>query len=219
MTQTGNFVAAARLLWMLLEEKPQYRRLWLARVERDRDSDINLAAVSRVLSEYLWEAGERPDTDLDLPRDIKDRVRRALTGQYLTAETLNWFVRAFEMTDDDEESLWATYTRRSLDRGISHTMVAPRPMAKPQRHRTLALFERYIIDPAGRLRERHTYHVILAMEDGVDSYMFNHEADVDAIRVAHQGRVGGHYEYGGGLQADEILIGRTLRKGESASIE
>ena len=76
------------------------------------------------------------------------------------------------------------------------TILQPRPMARPQGHWTLSLFERYRLASDGTLAERHTWHTIAAREAGMTSYFFNHEPSASGIEVVHGGRLGRHYEYG-----------------------
>jgi len=91
----SDLTETAAYLHELLVRPGKYRTLWEQRVDRPSELSINEAAVARVLAEYLWESGERPDTDTDLPRRLRDRVSRALTASSLSAETLRWFVKAF----------------------------------------------------------------------------------------------------------------------------
>lgn len=63
------------------------------------------AAVCRALACHLWDAGERPDSDTELPRRLRDLVSRALAGRVLTRRTLMWFVEAFTMRGADRDAL------------------------------------------------------------------------------------------------------------------
>lgn len=72
---------------------------------RRTSEGINNAAVARVIAEYLWESGLRPDTDTELPRKLRDRVGRALSGTSLSVETLNWFIDAFQLEPALAENL------------------------------------------------------------------------------------------------------------------
>ncbi len=211
---------SGELLRELLSTNPRYRQRWQIRVRRNRTDDLSQAAVAEVLALYLWEVGERADSDTSLARDLKDRVRRALLGQGMSAETLTWFVAAFDLTDQDAGRLWAAHSGDdSGQRGIAHTIHTPREMARPQRHRTVSLFERYRIDATGALTERHTWHTIMAQVDGVDSFVFNHEPMPARVEVALGGRVGEHLRYGDGLQSEVIILSRTLRRGDTTAVE
>ncbi|MEU4763331.1 hypothetical protein AB0H12_08745 [Actinosynnema sp. NPDC023794] len=209
------------LLTELLQTNPRYTRRWRAAARRLRGSGVAPAAVSQVIALYLWDTGEHPDTDTDLPRSLRDRIRRALLGEHLTGETLTWFITAFEMSDQDAQRLWATFsgdTVGPLD-AIIDTVPVPRPMGKRQWHRTMTLFERYFFGSDRSYIQRRTMQVVQAIEDGVDSYLFNHEPFASRIDVLYGGHVGEHYEYGGGLVSDDIMFGRTLQAGQRIAIE
>ncbi|MEV6873944.1 hypothetical protein [Amycolatopsis sp. NPDC051128] len=139
----------------------------------------------------------------------------------MTGETLTWVIGAFEMTDEDAQRLWAAFAGDAVgpQDGIRDTVTLPRPLGKRQWHRTRTLFEKYHFAGDGSYERRHTLQVIEAIEDGVDSYLFNHEPYADRISVAYGGAVGQHYEYGGGLVSDEIMLGRTLQIGQRIPIE
>jgi hypothetical protein len=210
----------ARLLRDLLLSRPEYRRLWLEQAERRRSHDISKAGVARVIALYLWGSGERADSETSLPRDIKDRVRRALAGVSVTPQTLTWFIEAFGMDERDERSLWATFAGdRDSHAGISYTITTDRELALRQRHRTIALFERYAIAADRSFTARRTLHTIMALEDGVDIYPFSREPAVERVEVIHGGTLGQHYVHGDGLRTDAILLDRKLWTGETASLE
>jgi hypothetical protein len=210
----------SRLLRELLWSRLEYRRLWQGQAERRRSEAISKAGVARVLALHLWGSGERPDSDTSLPRDLKDRVRRALSGELITPQTLTWLIEAFGMDERDERSLWATFAGdRDRQAGISHTITTDRALAVRQQHRTIALFERYMVAEDRSVLARRTLHTIMALEDGVDAYPFTHESEVECIRVIYGGRLGESYMHGNGLHTDAIVLDRNLRQGETASLE
>jgi hypothetical protein len=211
--------ATGNLLCELLTSDPNYRRLWQRRVTRDH-AVLSQAAVAKVLEEYLWDSGERSDSLTELARQLKDRVSRALNGEAISTETLRWFIAAFGMDKGDETLLWASHSgNQSEVDGVSHTLLRRREMIRRQRHRTISLVERYSVDRYGSLLLRRTHHAIRAVEDGVDIYIFNHEPQARAIEVVHGGELGNHYEYGGGLTSEEIILDRPLKRAESTVLE
>src|SRR6201996_455354 len=128
----------SRLLRGLLLSRAGYRRQWQERAERRPAGDVSQAGVARVIALHLWGSGERPDSDTALARNLKDRVRRALTGQSITPQTLSWFVEAFHMDPRDARALWAT----SAADGDSVGVISgpPPPGAQPQPgYQTVAL--------------------------------------------------------------------------------
>lgn len=211
----------ANLLHELLLTRSEYYKQWQEQTQRHRSAGVSKAGVARVIALYLWGSGERADNETTLARDLKDRIRRALAGEALSSETLTWFLRAFEMNAQDEQLLWATYAndRESQLEGISNTITTFRELAQPQRHRTIALFERYTIGPDRQLSERQTMHTIMALEDCVDTYPFTHEADVHRIEVIHGGSLGRPYLHGDGLHTDLLVLEQVLRKGWTAALE
>jgi hypothetical protein len=210
----------SRLLRELLQSRPDYRRQWQEKTERLRSGAISKAGVAKVIALYLWNTGERADSETTLPRDLKDRIRRALTGEGITPQTLDWFVRAFGMDEHDERSLWAALANdMDLRTGISHTLTTDRELALRQRHRTIALFERYTIAADRSFATRRALHTIMALEDGVDVYPFNHEPAVERIEVVFGGTLGRRYLHGNGLHTDAIFLDRNLRTGETTSLE
>ncbi|MHC5703102.1 hypothetical protein OTC26_016920 [Streptomyces tirandamycinicus] len=218
----GNtFEATSVLLTDLLDTRPRYRSRWRARVQRDRSGGrVSIAAVAQVLAEHLWDSGEFPESEQSLPRNLKDRVRRALDGTMITTETLAWLIDAFHMDPRDAECLRATHESDSGSRpdGISDAVREPRKMVRRQWHRTVTVFERYFLDRERQLTERRTKHVIMALEDGVDSYLFNHESSVAAIEVMHGGTLGPEHRYDG-LVSHEIVFPQPLKRGQRTSFE
>jgi hypothetical protein len=92
-------------------------------------------------------------------------------------------------------------------------------MVRRQRHRTVSIVERYVIDENGFLVLRRTLHTIRAVEDGVDIYIFNHEPEASKIEVVHGGAIGERHEYGGGLFSVEIILDKPLGKSERTALE
>jgi len=198
------------LLRELLLSRPGYRRLWQEQAERRRSAAVSKAGVARVIALHLRDTGERADGETLVHRDLKDRVRRALGGESLTPQTLAWFVAAFGMDQRDERVLWASFAGgHDQSAGISHTITASRELAVPQRHRTIALFERYAVGPDRGVATRRTLQTIMAIEDGVDAYAVCHEPPVERVDVIH----------GGTMDAGAIWLERELSNGETASLE
>lgn len=219
-TRVQGSAGTAAVLKDLLMHRPPYRRSWQRFVGRGRDTELNQAAVAQVLALHLWEVGEREETDLDLPRALRHRTSRALSGKNLTSETLTWFIDAFAMTKEDEQRLWHAFAGGGqIDGGIVDTVDKPRPYVRPQLHRTVSLFERYNFDKQGCLLTRHTMHVIRAAEADIDSYLFNHEPTAERIEVLAGGTLGRQYRYGGGLVSEEFILDRAVSQHGTASIE
>lgn len=215
-----NAARTARHLRQLLLTRLEYRRLWQEKAERRRSGDISKAGVAKVIALYLWGSGERDDSETALPRNLKDRIRRALEGEAITSQTLTWFIEAFRMDSRDEQTLWATFAvDQQAATGVSYTMITERRLALRQRHRTLALFERYTIGDDRSFVARNTLQIIMALEDGVDVYPFDHEPTTERVEVLYGGSLGKRYLYTDGLCMDAIMLEHTLKRGETTSLE
>lgn len=217
----SNVQTTSAFLRELLTTRSEYCALWVRWTQRRETTALSHAAVAQVIALHLWDMGERDDSSTNLARAIKDRVRRALAGETLTAETLGWFIHAFDMYESDANYLWVTFTGRPDDSqaGISLTTMVERPMRWPQRHRTLALFERYHIDGAGTLVARTINHVIMALEDGVGNYPFIYKGDALAVEILHGGALGELHDEGDGTYSHNILLTRTLSAGSTTSLD
>lgn len=126
--------SASWLLRELLTTEGRYRRRWRAEVRRASRNDPHQSAVAIVLAQHLWDIGEVPESDADLPRRLKDVVARAVGGGGISHQTLGWFVGAFEMTEDDERALWQQHEAdlRTHRRPAAASQPAPAPPPTPQ---------------------------------------------------------------------------------------
>lgn len=97
---------AACQLRELLAGRPSYRQRWVREARRSPGAGLNYTAIARVLMDWWYDAGERNVGNGDPPLDL---VRRALTGEFLTPQTLNHLMQAFGFTEEDEQELWAIY--------------------------------------------------------------------------------------------------------------
>lgn len=217
-SQAVGAAETSRHLRELLLTRPEYRKLWQGQSHRRHSSDISKAGVARVIALHLWGSGEVADTETELPRNLKDRVRRAIEGNAISYQTLTWFIHAFGMDTRDEQTLWATF---ALDResGISYSMTSDRGLALRQRHRTISLFERYSIGADRCFSVRHTFQTIMALEDNVDVYPFDHEPTTEPVSVLHGGSARKRHVYTDGRHMDVIALERPLKLGETASLE
>lgn len=102
-TRTGALLAE-------ILTRPEHRRRWVRRVTRHRPgASLNQRAIAEVLARHLWEEGLAPESRHDLPRQLRDRVSRALNGTVLTPFTLDCFIAAFDLDVTDADQLWASY--------------------------------------------------------------------------------------------------------------
>jgi len=70
---------------------------------------IHQGAITQVLADYQWRVGQEPLDNLDLPRQLKDTVSRALSGKTLSRRALTLFIAAFDIDVRTAERLWSTW--------------------------------------------------------------------------------------------------------------
>ena len=105
------------------------RRKWQSRAARTRRGTLNQAAVAQVLAEWLWDHGEEHESDVLLPRRLKDRVSRALSpAEGPSPRSLSLFIQAFEIPAPVADRLWAAHLTGELEglprRTPTHSPVA-----------------------------------------------------------------------------------------------
>jgi hypothetical protein len=211
-----------RLLQSLLLERAEYRNRWRRYEKREPTrGKINQAAVAQVIAHHLWESGDRSESDSALPRELKDRVRRALAGDLITAETLGWFIEAFGMSPDDAERLRCLRFagRARGEDPIVGTLHAAQFVPLPQRHRTLAVFERRVIDQNMRAVAHRSTRALTACEDGVDSYPCRLIPSARDVRLLQGGHTYVVRAFEESTPILEIKLNRALRAGETAYLE
>jgi len=209
---------AGAYLSRVLTVNTLYRARWTPYVHR-ASAPLSAAAVSRALAMHLWDTGERPDSDTDLPRKLRDLVGRALSGQVLTPATLRWFVEAFDIDDTDHRTL----TDLLLATG-------PAPLAGTRSgavtahdrlsHRTLSLYEHHHLGPDGWPDHHETLQVIEATADRLE----RHRCIFDTAHVEVEAILGGRiqgsiYPWKEGLYAVDIVLVRPLRYGETTTLK
>jgi hypothetical protein len=215
----GRARATGLYLAQLLEDSSDYRARWRARARRHSGHTVHQGAVARVIAEYLWETGEYPESDLTLPRRLKDVVSRALRGEVLAPTTLRWFVEAFRLSPPDAACLWAL-EYGEIEDGDSG---CPEQAHMPPGHRTLALHEFHTLGADGHPADHRTVHLIRALEP-ISRVRYRPDGEVAAVEVLRGGVVGcpgtrpgscGHGEF----DAVDIELHRCLAPGETASLE
>lgn len=103
-------LTVADLLRHHLLTDPRCRRRWQSRASRSRRGSLNQAAIAQVLAEWLWDNGEELESDVLLPRRLKDRVSRALSPlEGPSARSLTMFIEAFDIRQEVAEQLWAAH--------------------------------------------------------------------------------------------------------------
>jgi hypothetical protein len=220
--RAGRLRATGELLQALLLQEPAYASQWQRFQRRSLSREVlSQSAVAQVIAEHLWESGERSDLETSLPRELKDRVHRALRGEALSGETLYWFIDAFQMTAQDTARLRKALAvgQSQVEAPVMDTLRPPQWLPVPQRHRTISAFERHVIGPDRRVIAHRTTRAIMACEDGVDSYPYRFVPGASDVQVLHGGRVTARHEYPGSSPILEITLSTRLRRGQIASLE
>ncbi|MFH5821624.1 hypothetical protein [Georgenia sp. AZ-5] len=210
-----------RHLVALLAERAAYRSRWAVHMRRSSGQQVHQGAVAQVLAEYLWESGEVADSERDLPRRLKDRVNRALTGHFIAAATLRLFIEAFDMSDKDANQLWALFMNAdSEDLSVLRAAADDgAPLSPTVGYESLVVHELHRVGPDGLPAEHRTLQVIRALEP-MDRYVYQFDTHAAAVEVVRGGRAGPVRRSSmSGLYGVELALTNPLAPGETASLE
>jgi hypothetical protein len=213
--------AAGRQLRTLLLQVGPYRDRWEQAAKTIRLNEINQAAVCQVIAEYLWDAGERSDSERSLPRKLKDLVGRALSGEHLAPKTLECFVQAFELSPHDTQRVFDLYRGDIELMSIVGSLPPPDPdsgIRKPD-HRTTLLFEHHFVGRDGLPVHHHTQQTIYSLVDGLTTYQYRIDTSEAEVRVKRGGTSGKIYAIGHEFYAVDITLPRPLRYGETQYLD
>jgi hypothetical protein len=210
-------LVTAHLLRHLLRS-PRYVKAWRGHASRPTQ-DIHQAAVAEVIALHLWDSGAWPETDKDLPRRLKDTVSRALNGKALSAQTLSWFIDAFEMSDDDAAALWTARTGLDPASSVPVVVGAGRaPPLRPSPHQTLSLHELHTVGPTGTPVEHRTIQVVRATAP-MDRYTFRCDTSAVTVEVVRGGTAEPPRSEGNGLVGVDIVLPRPMSPGDVSAFE
>jgi len=162
---------------------------------------------------------------------LKDRVHRALAGEVISPETLNWFIDAFQMTSEDARRLCGVRANGRFGtedvnvaaprtaEAVVNSLRDPQYLPFPQRHQTVSVFERRVIGPDGRPIAHHTIRAIKAGEDGVRSHHCWLMPGVSSVSVRYGGRAAVVREFDGSDAIVDIELTRPLFAGQTTSLQ
>lgn len=220
--------AAAAYLRELLLDPGRTRSTWEQYAERNRPGYINQLAVAEVLARHLWDYPRRPGDNEILPRQLKDTASRALSGKLLSKSALRLFMDAFSIPPFEREQLWKLWEGSSQIRVLS----GPRSFARQARaeietalgpavHRTLSVHDHHYVGLDCLPNRTRTLQVIEAIADGVSRIPYLYNTDALAVDLV-QGCTGlgaRFTEVTNGFFATDMLLAKTLRLGETLTLE
>jgi hypothetical protein len=215
-------VASAYLRELLLHDR-DYMIRWQRRNLGDYSSSLNKAAVSRFVFEWLEANGESHHAKD--ARHLEPRLGRALNGERFTAETMEWFIGAFEMSRVHEERLFGLLNGSETNGdGVPPIVIGATPIrgerTRQRRYDVLAVLERHQLDERGVPQRHTTFQVLRANQEGLSSYPYvfdTAEAEVTALRG---GKMGAPKDYGrDDLTQVDFIFPRELGLGELVSFE
>ena len=212
--------AASHLHQLLLRD---YRDRWIRyQRERERRGEVHQRAVTEVLKRFVDR--NRAQTryrgvSLD---SLPQRVSRALRGDTLSRTTLELFIDAFGLSEDDGSRLRRIHDGTDKIRVLTGPSAVPAEAAAalgPPRHRTTSVHEHHYVGADGRPAWHRTHQVIEAAEDRLERYPYRCDTSALAVEVEEGGRLAGPlYPIGGGLFAVDILLDEPLALGEETSL-
>jgi hypothetical protein len=216
--------AAASYLRELLLRPGRYRRKWEQYAERSRKGQVNQLAVAEVLAHYLWEHPRAKGDGDVLPRQLKDTASRALSGRLLSKATLMLFTDAFGFGDLEREQLMKLWEGSVHVRFLSGSGAIREDKAValgPRQFLTLALHDHHYLGPDGLPNRHRVIHVIEALVDGVDRVPYRADTNALTLEVCQgfSGVAGPVYEPITGLFVVDMLLGKPLAAGETATLE
>lgn len=225
----------AGYLRSLLADHLPYRRQWRSHMKRATRENLHQGAIARVIAHHLWETGQAAESAADLPRRLRDRVSRALSGELLSVQTLTWFIDAFGMAEMHAATLWRHFRNDAVAPGVE----APGPSAGAREgpgtdidaggdrrpvsrdaFDLLVLDEFHQIGPDGVPVAHQTFQIIRAVEQ-IERYSLHVDAATASVEVTRGGSRGRAYPHpdDAGTGVIDIDFPRRLEPGETIAVE
>ena len=206
----------------LLRSEQRYRHRWM-RYRRERERDVHQLSVAKVLAAEL-RRHPRDDDDLDITHEqLINVVSRALklSGTVLARETLELFIRAFDMTDEHARILWRQWAGDDLARVVIGQLSPPRDQARSAApsYETISLREYHYLGPDGRPLMHRTARDIRSLIDGLSRYRYSFDSNELTVERISGGRPGPLQQRQESVWAVNIALPRTLNNGDEHSLE
>jgi hypothetical protein len=179
--------------------------VWEKEAVAPRSGEVDHAAVATVLARH------------GAPVAV-DAVRAAVDGDTLTADTLERFVDAFDLSPRFASRLRGLLEGSDSVAVISGSALSTSalfPVIGPPRLTTLAVHELHTLGPDGLPAEHQTIQVIQSTVDRLEAYPYRFDTDQLVVEVVRGGRVGDMYRVTEGLYGVDILLDRPLARDET----
>jgi len=201
-----------------------YKIMWAGRAGRTQLDEIHQGAVAEVLASYLRRNADDANDHAIEGRQLKDRVGRALAGRTLSKETLDLFVNAFDMTEDDRRDLVALWTGSSKVFVLAGTEGVPPDVVETLKlpgYRPVSVHEHHVIGEAGLPIRHQTMQVLRALRNGVDRYRYHFDTDAVTVHTGPgcQEVLGPVHEVRPEIFSVDILLAKPLDTDDTISIE
>src|ERR1700759_2655872 len=212
--------AAFHLHHLLLRD---YRDRWIRfQRERERQGEVHQRAVTEVLKRFVdRNRAQRRYQSVSLD-SLPQRVSRALRGDVLSRATLELFIDAFGISENDSRRLRGIHDGTDRIRVLTGpSAVSPGTAAAlgPAGHRTTSLHEHHYVGADGLPAWHRAQQVMEATEGRVARYPDRPDPSALAVEGEEGGRLAGPlYPVGGGLFALDILLDAPLELGAETSL-
>jgi hypothetical protein len=162
--------------------QPEYRNKWLRHAERARAGQLNVLAVAR----FLASRDSYGHTD---PLALRDRVRRALNGSLISAETLRLFIDGFGFPQDEARLLWELLDPSVVSGNAVRGALPARSIGTPSKELVLSLVDEHVIGPEGLPVQHLTTQVIRANQSPLEHLALYADTGEVAFTVERGGAV------------------------------
>lgn len=214
MRQTATYLSE-------LLTKPPYRYKWLTYdLERRRTGRPHQAAIAKVIEQYVdRDTGTRRPASL---KSLPQRVSKAIRGEVLTRATLDLFVGAFNISEDEAIRLRRLLEGSDRIRVLSGSRAVPAETSAAfgtAGHRTTSVHEHHYVGADGLPAWHRTQQVIESVTDRLTRYPYRFDTDALTVEVEHGGRLDGQvYQVGGEIYGVDIILDEALGRGEQTSL-
>lgn len=225
VTSTSRAVAvrnAGQYLRELLRSEPRYRHRWM-RYRPDRERDVHQMSVAKVLAAELRDHPRRGHGPETTHEQLVHIVSRALKpkGTVLARDTLELFVRAFDITDEHAAELWRQWAGDELARVVVGQLPPPDDALRSAApaYETIALREYHYLGRDGQPVAHRTIRDIRSLVDGFTHYRYSFDTSELEVERISGGQPGEPRQLDKSFWSVDIKLPRTLNNGDEHSLE